>query len=767
MVDWSDANGDFLVEKLRGGRYVVKVDHVGYRTLTVSVSIGTDGLERDLGNLKLEADTEVLKEVEILGEKNQAVLQVDRRVYNVDKDLSVRGGTAEDVMQNIPGLDVDPDGNVELRGRSPRLFVDGRPSLLTLDQIPADEIERVEVITNPSVLFDAGSTGGILNVVLKQSTRAGYSGSVQLGVGTNERYNTRGDLWIKESKYSVNLNLGYSFRNRPTDGFTSRQDLLNGEIVSGFEQDSENESQSTRLNGRLGFNYKIDNRNSFNAQFGIYSGEYDTFSDQTSVTSDGLGTSLQTGIRLSDQVTDYTSISSRIGFKRNSPRVGKFWTVDLSYNVLERNTFSRFDDSSVDQFTDPIDSLRNTQVSQGGTNNDQITLQFDAVDPYADNRKIEWGFKGSYKDENSILDVTNTGMDGVTLVDSSLSNDYHIVDIINAAYFNYTTALNDRWSVQAGLRLEQTWFEAELVDKEQSFEYKYPNGTDDLAKAIFPAIYFSHKWDGEREMQINFSRKIDRPNFWQVMPFIFTSDQRSIRIGNPTLAPEFSNLAEVNHLLPFGKKGNDWLSSIYTRITEDVITSYAYTDPDDPDILVSSYLNGETSFNYGWENTVRLKPTQAFDITLSGNLQWVDISLNSGSEIVKNSGINWNSKASVKYKIKKDLSVQANGRFRGPRILPQGERQAQYTLDLSVNKKIKRKWDFNLSVRDVFNSRYWWSIYDTPTFYQESRRRRDTRHLMFSVTYRFGQTDASLFRRRPGNSQRREPGSDSDGGEGF
>jgi outer membrane receptor for ferrienterochelin and colicin len=251
------------------------------------------------------------------------------------------------------------------------------------------------------------------------------------------------------------------------------------------------------------------------------------------------------------------------------------------------------------------------------------------------------------------------------------------------------------------------------------------------------------------------------------MPFIFTNDQRSIRIGNPTLAPEFSNLAEVNHLLPFGKNGNDWLTSIYTRITEDVISSYAYTDPLNPDILVISYLNGETSYNYGWENTLRLRPSKQYDITLSSNVQWVDISLRTEQDFIKNTGINWSGKAAIKYRFQKDLSIQANGRFQGPRILPQGERQAQYTLDLSVNKRIKRKWDFTVSLRDVFNSRYSWTVYDTPAFYQESRRRRDIRHLMFSATYRFGESDGSLFRRRSGPSQRREPGKDSDGGEGF
>lgn len=763
--DLVQGNGDFKVSKLRFGKYQVKINFLGYAEHIEDVMFTRNRTSIDLGNIKLMADDELLKTVEIVAEKQQAVLQVDRKVYNVDKDLSVRGGTAEDVMENIPGLDVDSEGNVELRGRSPRIFVDGRPSLLTLEQIPADEIERVEVITNPSVLFEASSTGGILNVVLKKTTRAGYSGSVQAGIGTNERYSTRGDLWVKETKYSLNLNLGYSIRNRPTNGFTERKDFVNGEVVSGFDQNSENESNSNRINGRFGFTYNIDNRNEISLNGGLYSGEYDTDMLQTSDVTDGAGTVLSRGIRNSDQVNDYTSMNSRLSFKRKSPEEGKYWTTDFTYSRLDRNTYSRFIDSASD-LSGPLDSEYNVQTSIGGTENDQLTWQLDFVDPFADNKKIEWGLRSNFKNENSVLRTSNQDITGTVVNDTSLSNVYDVVDIVNGIYFNYSTRLTEKWTMQAGLRAEQTWFEADLPEKNQTFEYKYPDGLDDIEKALFPAIYFSHKWNEERELQVNFSRKIDRPNFWQVMPFIFTSDQRSIRIGNPTLAPEFSNLAEVNHLLPFGKR-NNWLTSLYTRITEDVITSYAYTSPSDPDILVSSFTNGETSHSFGWENTLRVKPSKKLDLTLSGNLQYIDISLRNGDELIENRGVNWRAKANVKYSLPKDFAFQLNGRLNGPRIIPQGERQAQYVLDVTLNKKIKRKWEFNLRLRDAFNSRYWWTIYDTPTFYQETQRRRDTRHLMLTITYRFGQQDASLFRRRGNSNQRSEPGKDDSGGEGF
>ncbi len=758
-------NGDFSVDKLRFGRYEVRVKFLGYKDFVQQVRLGREGTAIDMGNLSIEADNELLKEVEIVAEKNQAVLQVDRRVYNVDKDLSVRGGTAEDVMQNIPGLEVDSDGNVELRGRSPRIFVDGRPSLLTLEQIPADDIERVEVISNPSVLFDASSTGGILNVVLKKTTKPGYSGSIQAGIGSNGRYQTRGDLRIKEQKYTLSLSGSYNVRNRITDGFSNRRDFFNGEVIEGFDQDTENDVTSIFMNGRIGFDYKISNRNSFNSSVSYFGGAYETQSKQASITTDGFQNQLSSGLRTTDDETDFGVLSARLGFRHDSPKKGKYWTADLNYSGLNRNTTTSFNDRTWDLNQVEVDSLGNIQDSDSDARNGQIVFQFDHVNPFTDNKKFEWGVKGSYKEDNSRLAVTNTDNFGFTQRDTALSNDFEVTDIVAAAYGNYTTAIDSNWSVQAGLRFEVTEFEINLLETNESFVYSYP-GDGELLNALFPAIYFSRKWGGERELQVNFSRKIERPNFWQVMPVIRSSDQRSIRIGEPTLAPEFSNLAEINHLLPFGK-GNSWLSSIYTRITEDVITEFTTPFELDSTLLLTTYTNGETSFNYGWENTIRLKPTDAFDITLSGNIRWVDITVNSGDRTISNTGINWNGKASVKYKLSSDLSFQANGRFSGPRTIPQGERQGQYSLDLSVNKKIKRTWDFTVSLRDVFNSRFRRTVFDTPSFFQESQRRRDIRHVMFTATYRFGQNDASLFRRRGGgrSNQRTEPGRNDDGGD--
>ena len=215
-------NGEFNISRLPLGELLLKISGMGYATLEKRFTLTGSSPSMDQGNLRLEADAVVLQAAEVAKERATQVLQVDRRVYNVDKDLSVTGGDATDVMKNIPGLSVDADGNVEMRGKSPRVFVDGRPTPLTLEQIPAADIERVEVITNPSVTFDASTTGGIVNVVLKRSTRPGYSGQLQAGAGNNERYNANGSLQMRQGHHALTLNAGlgpaHRLRGRPSHG---------------------------------------------------------------------------------------------------------------------------------------------------------------------------------------------------------------------------------------------------------------------------------------------------------------------------------------------------------------------------------------------------------------------------------------------------------------------------------------------------------------------------------------------------------------------
>ena len=757
------ANGDFVVDGLRPGRFKVSVGYIGYKPLVREVTITREQPDLDLGNLRIEPDVTLLKDATVTGEKNRMVLQVDRRVYNVDKDLAARGGNATDVMKNVPGLSVDVEGNVTMRSSSPQILIDERPTLIQLEQIPAEDIDRVEVITNPGVAFDANSSGGIVNVVLKKSTKPGYAGQLQAGIGTNGRYQGSGNIQVKEGPLTYNLSGNFNFNDNTTDQKSNRTDLANGETIGSFDQLGESDSERLMYGGRVGLDYAVTNRNTILIGGGFNRRGFNTVDDETFTNTDGIGTPTSSGTQHNVQENGGYNLNGSLGFRRKSPKPGKEWTADLNWNMSDRASDSRFDRYAYDANGALLPDNPVIQHNTGSTQGQQWTFQFDAQAPKNDSTRFEYGLKSSMKREYNILDVYfRDNLAGAEVPDSLLSSDQNVTDIINAIYFNWQHKLSMHWALQAGLRVEQTWFEA-TRNGSPSVSIRYPDGTDDILKALFPAIYLSRKWDNTRELQFNLSRKINRPNHWQVMPFVMFSDSRSFRIGNPALGPELIEIGEVNHLLPIGER-HTWLTSVFAKHTSDLITSYVFPSPSDSSILVSTFVNGDDSWTYGWENTVKWEPLKGTQFTLSGTLQYLEVGLAEGA--VTNNGWTGNGKVALSQKFAKQWSAQLNAEYEGPRPIPQGEQLDQWGMDASVSKDWGKKLTGVISVNDIFFTRRWGTRYETPEFTQESWRRREQRFVRFTLTWRFGQQDASFFRRGR-QQQRREPGAGGSDGEGF
>lgn len=765
----TEPNGDFVMDKLPTGRFRLRISSLGYANAEQQVTITMDKPEQDLGNIVVQPTAQDLGTATVVAERAQAQLLVDRRVYNVDKDLNVRGGTGVDVMKNVPGLTVDADENVQLRNGSPQIMVDGRPSALTLEQIPADDIERVEVITNPGVAFDASSSGGIINVVLKKSTKPGYNGQVQANAGTNGRYGGNLSLNVKDGRWQWNLSGNMNLNDNTTRTRTLRDSYTEGVLSDAFRQSGNSRNRRIHYGGRAGAEVQITNRSSMSLGANIRGRGYDSEDDLDWTERDAAAVLTGQGDQRNDGHNEGNDMGFQAGFKHKTPVEGREWTTDLTYNRNRRESTTQFLTNARDgDGTIPLGGTR-TQTSNGDTKGDQLTWQFDMSDPRNEKSKLEYGLRSNLRFERSILNVDIATDTSAAQRDASLSNDYDIRDMVNAAYVNWIRKLNAHWGLQAGMRLEQTSFEASIRDPgasgapRQRFTYLYPDGLDDLAKALFPALYFSRKWEGTRELQFNFSRKISRPNFFQVMPFIMFSDTRNVRLGNPALAPEFINLAEVNHLMPFKKNPRqNWLTSLFVRQTENVITGFSTPSTTDPDVLVNSWINGDNSITYGWENTVKLEPWKGAQFTVGGTVQYVEI----GAGSIRNNGWMMNAKANLNMRLPKDWSVQVNGEYEGRRPQPQGYAIPNGGVDLSASKDIGKHWTVQATVNDVFYTRLWGTILDTPALYQETERRREMRFARLSVTWKFGEQDASLFRRRDkGTNQRRDPGAAGSEGE--
>lgn len=756
-------NGDFLIENLPLTGLKVTISFIGYKPQVVPVTLSRERMERDLGNVVLQPDAEILKEFEVTGEKRTSVMQVDRRVYNVDKDLTTQGASAVEVMKNIPGLSVDVEGNVQMRGSNPQVLIDGRPTSMTLEMIPAEDIERVELITNPSAAFDASTTGGILNVVLKKNTKPGYSGQLQAGIGSNDRYQVGGNLNAKDGRWGFNLSYNYNTGTNVTTGLTRRTDRSFGENTGYFDQDTESESSRTMNGGRIGVDWQMSNRSTLSVSQSMRGFDNDGTDTQLFTSLGSARELLARGEQINTSFSERMGHTSQVLFKHRSPKEGKEWTMDFTYNNSRRESFGTQDlYSFLPDGSSLLDSPR-LQDNIGRSRTSSYTFQADFINPISERTKLEYGVKSYVAPDRTSLEVLVTSPAiGIDVRDTSLSNDYTIQDIINAAYINWSQKLNARWSMMTGIRFEQTLFETRLEGKDQTFRYVYPDGTDNLGRALFPSLYLVRRWEGsDRELQVNFSRKIQRPRHWQIVPFIMFSDARNVRIGNPAIAPEMSNLAEVNHLLPFLKGKATWLTSVFGRYTTDVITGFASPLPSDTTILLNTFINGAFSTTGGWENVIKVDPIQGLQITLSGTVQYTNVALSSAQGGARNEGTNWDAKLVVNYRFLKDWTMQVNGEYESPRIQPQGVTLSQYGLDASVSHDFTRKLTGVLSVNDVFFSRRWGNTVETPFLYQESFRRREMRFVRFTLTWKFGEQNMSLFRRR--GQQRSEPGQNGGG----
>jgi hypothetical protein len=744
-------NGDFAVDGLPSfGQVRVKIKFIGYKEYLQKVYLmPPDKVDQDLGDIKLAVDDKLLKEVEVTADKSAVVLAIDRRTYNVEKDLSVKGGTAVDVMKNVPGVTVDADGNAQLRNQSPNIFVDGRPTNLTLQQIPADQIERVEIITNPSVKYDANSTGGILNIIMKRNAKPGYNGMLMAYIGSGDRYGGMANLNLKGGPWNVSMMYSYNQAINNNNGYTNRAqlDTSTGNALGYFNQNNISRMSNLFNFGKLGIDYNINNRNTISISEMIVGGQFKTNDRQAYNGQDENKSIFIEGDRLNEQSAKFTNYNTQLLYKKTFPKVGKELTIDLNHNYTQSNNeylFSTYAPTVLGFQTDTSQYQKNN----GSTIANQFVFQADYVNPISDSKKFEAGVKSYYKLSDSQNKTFNSEFNQENYTkDDIMSNHYVIDDMINAAYINYSAKTFWDIGYQGGLRFEQSYYAGNIVDKQQKFSYKYPSSSDDILKSIFPAIYFSKKLKKSQEVQLNFSRKLQRPNFFQLMPFVLFADKQNIRIGNPQLKPEFKNIAELNYNKIFSK--GSYLGSGYFRYEEQPITEVAYSSISDPTVLINTTVNGKNSVRYGIENTFKWTFFKNLDVTLNANAFYIYINgtVVQSQPDVKAEGYAYNAKATLAYKFPKNITLQVNGNYESPKILLLGYAKPIYSMDVSLNYMIQTKWILNATLSDAFNTRVMGTHYETPYYVQDLARRRETRYVRFTVTYLFGKMDASIFKR--------------------
>lgn len=755
------ANGDFNLENLPMGGFNLKITFIGFKKYEQKVFINMQAIEKDLGNIGIETDATLLNAVEISEDKGNMSFTIDRKVYNVSKDLSAQGGTGLDAVKNIPSVSVDADGGVTLRNNAVQIFVDGRPTQLSLNQIPSDQIEKIEVISNPSVKFDANTTGGILNVVLKKNTKPGYNGMVMAGIGTGDRYNGMASLNVKEKRFNITSMYSYNSAINNNNGYTNRENITYPTPIKFFDLENMMRSKNEFQFGKLGVDYSINNRNSISVSGNFMSGKFLNSDKQDFTSTDNNKDTILFGNRINDSDYGFFNYGGQAIYKKTFPKAGKEWTIDFNTNFT--NGSGKYLYETTDLLPNGSSLSPTIQSNNALGINQMYVFQSDFINPINDSTKIEFGIRSYFKTSHSINEVNNFSYASNKFVeDTLLTNDYVIDDLINAAYVNYI-GKTKFFSYQAGLRFEQSIYTGKILNKiGQDFGYSYPNSANNILNAVFPGIYLSKKLNASQELQLNFSRKINRPNFFQLMPYIMFADRYNYRIGNPNLTPEFVNISELNY--NFTNKKINYLASVYGRYTEMPITNIAYATPSDPNVLINTFMNGKNSLSYGMENTLKWTVFKPLSITANANVFYLNINYidNTGTQFV-NDGYSWSGKLTAQYKLPMDFTFQVNGTYEAPKIIPQGKTLYMYFIDLSLNKSIKQKFFLNLTLSDMMNTKRMGSHMVTSDYVQDLSRRRETRFLRFSVTWMFGKQDASMFKKKPSRNSGGQSGGDDMG----
>ncbi|MBL0134811.1 MAG: TonB-dependent receptor [Chitinophagaceae bacterium] len=788
--------GDFSLENLPiMGNFRLKISAIGYKEIDQKVAFemkmgqGGDmsqalaGIDKDLGNIKLEGDSKVLESVTVTGSKPLVTTSIDRKVFNVEKNITSAGGTAVDVMRNVPSLNVDIDGNVTLRNNAPQIYVDGRPTTLTLEQIPADAIASVEVITNPSAKFDAsGGTAGILNIVLKKNRKAGYNGNLRAGIDQRGKYNLGGDINIRQNKINVFASAMYNQRKSISTGNTDRLTLVNTPNTQLF-QDDKNISEGYFAFMRGGVDYFIDNRNTLTLS-GVYvNGRFKPESN-SDILVDTLYTAGKTSSfsnRLSNSTGEFKNRGIDLGFKHNFAKAGKEWTADANFNKSQNENSN---DLITKNYSSPSGPLVRDfrQLIDGFGNNKFFTIQTDYVDPLTANSKLELGARAQIRSLESVNDISIVS-GGTPIKVPQLSSQYKNSDNVYAGYVTFSNKVKN-FGYQLGLRAESSEYDGEVKTVTRAGKDTTINYNNNFPISLFPSIFLSQKLKNNQELQMNVSRRINRPNFFQLFPFTDYSDTLNLSRGNPNLVPEFTYSSEISYTKTYGTS-NSFLASIYFKYTDNLITRYQVAEPSPinpaDSVLINTYINANSSYVGGLEliNRHTIKPW--WDITTNLNLFTSKINITDPKLVPQDNVYSWFGKISNSFKLPKNFTIQLSGDYQSKTILPpggsggggggmggrggmgggggmfggsqsasQGYIRATYGVDMAVRfdfMKEKRA-SLTLNFSDVFRTRRSDVYSESAYFIQNSFRRRDPQFFRLNFNWRFGKFDMSLFKRK-------------------
>ena len=728
----SDEAGKFVIN-LKPGNYFMKISSLSFEEQSIP-GIQVKAQNIDMGVITLKSQDKILEEVVVQGQRDQMELSLDKKVFNVGQDLANAGGSATDVLRNIPSVAVDVEGRVSLRGsNSVRILIDGKPSGLVsnggggLEQLQANSIERIEVITNPSARYEAEGMGGIINIILKKERKEGINGSFNLIAGYPSNFGAAANVNYRRNKLNFFINYTATYRNTPGRG-TQYQELYRNDTTFITEQNFTGRLNGMYNNARGGIDYYFNPKNILTASYTWRISKGKRYTDIRYLDYIFNTNNLEhITLRTQDERETEPNSEYALSYKRNFTREGHQLTADVRYidnwessdQYFTEKTFHP--DASIPVINEILQRSLNDESEK------QFLVTIDYVHPFGKDGKLETGLRSSSRDMINDFTVTEEEEDGSWRQLEGLTNEFLYEENIHALYGIMGNKIG-KFSYQGGIRAEWTGVTTLLKQTNEVNPRTYGN--------IFPSVHLSYHLPREHALQVSYSRRIRRPQYNDLSPFMTFSDNRNYFSGNPDLEPEFSDAFEVGHLKNLDK-GSISSSIFYRHTTGKILRirrvnelGFATTLPEN--LAVENSYGAEFAASYTLYKWWRMDGSlSVFRASIDGSNLDTDFRSDAYSGF---------SRLSSRFTFWRNADLQLRGNYDAPEQTPQGTREAFATLDIAASKDIlKDRGTLTLTVMDVFNSRRYKTTIEGPNFYTKINSQRTLRQINLIFNYRLHQ----------------------------
>jgi len=784
----TDAEGTFALTGIKDGKYVVNISFMGYMPLSRPVEV--HGKDIDLGKLFLKEDTKSLQEVDVVGQGSSMRFELDKKVFTVDQNIASAGASVTDVLENIPSVDVDQEGNISLRNSEDvEIWINGKPAGLNsenraqvLQQMPAGTVEKIELITNPSAKFSPEGSAGIINLVMKNDRKAGFYGSVQAGIdyalskpwttppGANAGFNINFNAGPMDGYFNVGYRYhssnGGSITDRYNLGKNTGSEVLDSALIqSHLVQDGLQTHGGGGMFARAGLNFRLAEGHTLGLSgFGMISTPIKGLgmansNQRTYLLTDPSGNKLRDFVRNQESKGAHPGGNATIDytFKHKSHQL----MVSGTYNNFGFNMDTYYDQQDLDLATG--DTIFSYQDQSSSSKEQGIEIKADYEWKPTQQSRLEAGYDYTRNWSNSYADAHNQDKDGnVTEELYPYYAKFEGLTQNHALYITYGNRFWDKLSLQVGLRgeyymrhLESTYKDATGAEKDSYTSF--PNKKDTAYFQIYPSAYIGYDFGHGHELQLNYTRRVRRPWGHQINPRMDFSDSTNISYGNVDLLPAYSNNLELNYLKTWER--HTLSAGVFWKYQEGAIQNYKYIDGD---VMKNTYFNVGARQELGVEVVAKNRLFgELLQLTTSANFYWNNIAAvdevitHQGQEIpvqlAKQNIFAGSVRLSAQFMFTKNFSGQLRANYRSPRVVAQGTTSHSYSIDIGLRHTfLNKQLALALNVRDLLDSRARKNTTWGEGFWQYSENRWHSRTISFTITYNFGNNQKRRFERPDG-----------------